>query len=396
MDLISSRNILGKDLYPNFLSADHVLYFPEAVGVIQAAGTDNPNVNDFERMGLGVTGNSYTERTYKDQPWSMEVQYQEWLNRFQAIFTNQNPDDVESEASGADLIMVGGEIGLTESLDIFINQTDRDRTNFVKSMSYLDSTKNEYPTEVPMEGSSNVNLAGTAKRLIMANKPICVEGWGHKLTVEEQSVPDDTVLVGSGPLWLARDPSSYSGTPRKAHYGGGTPIGTGVIGVVASDSRYTSIIAYETSKDGYTDIAWTTVDGTADASPTKPTDGDIEAAVDVLSSGARWCRVADILVDETAPSVVINTADINLAELPSDTFTFYNTALAIPTVVSSSDSWYIFDYALAIKLNGVHKRNTNNISSQDATTIVFGGTITDMVEVFYFTEPTTKWNQLSA
>ncbi len=227
MDLISSRNILGKDLYPNFLSADHVLYFPEAVGVIQAAGTDNPNVNDFERMGLGVTGNSYTERTYKDQPWSMEVQYQEWLNRFQAIFTNQNPDDVESEASGADLIMVGGEIGLTESLDIFINQTDRDRTNFVKSMSYLDSTKNEYPTEVPMEGSSNVNLAGTAKRLIMANKPICVEGWGHKLTVEEQSVPDDTVLVGSGPLWLARDPSSYSGTPRKAHYGGGTPMEQG-------------------------------------------------------------------------------------------------------------------------------------------------------------------------
>jgi hypothetical protein len=247
-----------------------------------------------------------------------------------------------------------------------------------------------------MEGSSSVNLAGTAKRLIMANKPVCVEGWGHKLTVAEQSVPDDTVLVGAGPLWLARDPSSYSGTPRKARYDGGTPIGTGVIGVVASDSRYTSIVAYETSKDGYTDLAWTTVDGSSAATPTKPTDSDIETAVDVLSSGARWCRVADILVDETAPSVVINTADINLAELPSKTFTFYNTALSIPSVVSGADSWYIFDYVVGLKLDGVHKRNTNNISSQSDTTIQFGGAITNMVEVFYFTEPTTKWNQLSA
>jgi hypothetical protein len=292
------------------------------------------------------------------------------------------------------MVQVGGEIGLTDDIDIVINQVDRTNTNFVKSIVCFESEKNKKPISIPMEGSSSVALSGTAKRIFTTNKPACMEGFGHKITVSEQAVPDDTVLMSAGCLWLRRDPAALAGTPRKAYYDGGTPIGAGDIGSVAANPRYTAIIAYETTKSGYSDLAWTTVDGAENATPVLVTDAAAESAVDALSSGARWCIVTQILVDEVG-AVVINTADINKQALPSNTFTFYNTAIAIPAKLQE-DSWYLFDYIGAIKIDGAHKRNTNNISSQTATTIVFSSSTTSMVEVFYWTEPTAKWNQLAA
>ena len=398
MDLVTNANILNKKMFPNFLSTDHVLYFPEAVGVIQALGRDDPNVNDYERMGSGVDGISYKESTFKDQPWDMEIEYNEAIiNRFIAIVLNQNPDDAEQEdSSGIDLVMAGGSFGLVIDLDIVINQTDRANVNYVKSQIILLSEQNKTPTEIPNEGSSKVSLSGVASRQFDANKPACMEGWGHVGTIAEQTVPDDTVSCTATPFWLARDPAAYAGSPRKAYYKGGTPIAAAVIGSVAANDRYTAIVVYETSKGGYTDLAFTTVDGAENVAPVKVTDAAIEVAVDAIVADARWCRVADILVTEVG-AVVINTADINMPILPANTYTFYNTAVA-PTAQHKADGWFIYDYVIALKKNGVHKRDTTGIASQTATTIVFStaADATAMFEVIYWAEPMAKWNQLQA
>jgi hypothetical protein len=401
MDLSTQPNILNKNVFPNFLSENHVLYYPEVVGLIQATGREAPNINTYQRMGAGVNGVSKFDQTFTDQPFSFSIEYDEPMqNRFMALFTDQNPDDAESTVSGSDMIITGGAIGINTKFDVVENQTDQCGENFVKSSVLIDCQQTTYPTTIPNEGSGTIEATGTCKRQYDNNKPAMAEGWGHTTTVAQQTVPDDTVLVGKGAIWLARDPASYTGTPRKGYYKGGTPIVAGLITPVVANDKYVAIIAYETSKNGYTDIAWTVLDGAENATPVKLTDTEIEAAVDAISSGARWCCIAQILVDEIgAGPVVINTADINLQELPGNTFTFYQTAIAFSTD-QCKDTFLQFDYALVIKENGIRKTDTNNITGQTATTIVFGGSIitagVTMVEVIYYTEPLAKYNQLAA
>lgn len=394
MALSSLDNILGKHMFPNFLSKNHVLYFPEAVGVITSGGLPQPNVDEYERKGWGVDGIAYREQTFRDQPWSMEIEHNEAFNRFVAIVSDQNPYDAESEeTTGVDPIAAGGCIALTDNLDIVVNQRDRSNSKFVKSLCYFNSTKNKMPVDIPNEGSSKVSLSGTATRGYQFNKPAFLEGWGHLLSGSALSTPDDTITLSSGCVWLRRSTGS-DWTPKKCFYKGGTPFTTGTISPVTADARYSSLVAYESTKEGYSDLDFLLVDGTETSSPTVPSDSECETQVDAISSGARWCRLFDIYVDETT-SVIIDQADIQKGSLESNTLNFVKTALAL-TSAMKKDPFFFLDYLIYLKIDGMHKSNKNNILSDSPSSLIFSSKIQNLIEVVYLIEPAAQWNPLSA
>jgi hypothetical protein len=386
---------LGDRYYPTLRSCTHTLYDKDTRGFILETGRETANVDTYERQGLGTTGISKTSQTFRNQPYTINTEVDKNnVSRFEAIVFNQNPQDAESETSGAEIVSAGGAIALTSKFDVVMNILGVNNTNFVASSVLIDCQQNAPNPTTPMTGSPAFSVSGLADRQYDTNKPAMLEGWGRSNTVTPQTVPDDTVQVSAGAIWLRRDDSALTGTPRRCYYAGGTPIAAAVIGAVTANSRYTSIIAYENSKDGYTDILWTTLDGAEAATPVKPTQTEIETAVDALSSGARWCEVSVILVDETT-TVVINTADIIDPVLPSNVFTMYQTGTAISDTMKT-DSYLVFDYAVNLKLDGTSQKNLANVTNQSSTTITFGSPNPTMIEIIYYTEPLAKFDPLSA
>lgn len=387
MDLVTLNNILNKHFKPNFQSADHAIYYPECVGVIQEDKMDAPNTNDYERSGKGFSGVAYRERTYKDQPFSMNIEYNEVVNRFEAILSNQSPYNIEDETAKTKGIGIGGEIGMNEVVDIIENQTDRDFIKFVKSMVFLSCKNIQCAVTIPNEGSSSFDISGICSRQFMFENPVYFEGWNHRCTVEEQSVPDDTVVVGEGCFYARRDAGDF--TPMKKYFNGGN---SGAFDpITGTDKRYDALVLYENTKSGHTDNTLLIVQGVAGGSPTIPTDTDIETAVDAVLAGARWVRVADVYIDELATFVVINTADIGIPTAAA--YTFNKTALPF-TAITKTDSWFLDDYLVYSKINGVHKRNTNNVASVTATALTFSSATSDMIEVGYQIAVSDMWNQL--
>lgn len=383
-----AKNQLGSYVVLDIFSKDHVLYNDKNKGEIGSWGLPKANIATYDRKGLGIEGVSKTAQTFTDQPWSYSGETDRVVNKWMGVFANQNPEDVEGETSGSDVLVVtGGAIELDAELDLISNVLDETRTNVISSVCIFKSTKNASPTSVPTEGSNSVALEGTGKRGYNANKPTYYEGWLSNISVAEQSVPDNTALVGSGPAWLRRAAGTF--VPRKVNYKGAT---SPVIAANAANSRYVALVLYETGME-YNNLALTTVDGAENAVPVKVLDAAIEAAVDAIDTGARWVRLADILITEVAPAaVVINTADIEA--VTKTTFTYNKTALII-SAQFATDSFLMHDYLIQIREDGVYKEDRVNITSDTATVLTYSAATSDMIEIAYWTEPFAYTSPLS-
>ena len=383
LDMVVQKNILAKYFKPLINSRDFALYSDQLYMITGDLGLANPNINEYERRVEGQSGIYYRERTYNDQPWSMATEYNEAIDRLDAIFSNQPPSQVEDESSGNTLVARGGEVGIDAKNDIFHNQLDRTNTNFVKSLVYFNSRNNQVEITIPHENSSGKSLSGVAARGYAVNKPFFFEGWGvsDKVQGTGETVPDAKTNWTEGGCWLRRDDDTK--LPYKAFQLGGQITHT----TPAADPRYDAVIAYESNGDG-TDYAIMVVEGTEAATPVKVLDSAIETAVDLVISGARWCRLGDVYV-EVLPT--IEDSDITRPELA--VATFHKTPIAIP-VALKEDAFFIFDYVAYMKQTGEWKDNTRNIT-ESSTAITFTVAITNMFEVGYWVEPQARWNEIN-
>ena len=392
MDISQLTEILGKHWKLNLLSSKQVIYSDETGGVVQEQKLSNPNLDDYERYGKGISGVAQRSRTYKDQPVTFGIEYQECLTRFHALITDQNPDTIERETASSVVQGFGGEIGLNEKIDIIENQMDRENTNYVKSMVFLNCRNNSLETTIPNLGSASFAYSAIADRGFLLDHPVDFEGWQHEIEVAAQGTPDDTALIASGCGYLRRDAGTF--IPRKVLYSGGSTI---AVTVVAADSKYVSVVLYETSSNGYSDLALLMVDGAEATPPVRPSDSDIETEVDIASSMAasRWVRVCDILVDETV-SPIVNTADISLEGM--HIFTYLNSSIILSDE-TAADAWFLSawdKHLIFLKQSGAHKRVSSGIASVTDTALTMSSKTTSMIEVCYPVQrPAAIWNPLS-
>lgn len=389
MQLITSKPINNANFKPIMLSTDHIIYDDELVGVIQEDKLSTPTVDKIDRSGKGVPGIANRSSQYKEQPVSLSVKYNEALNRVHGIITNQNPDLIEKEENKVEGIGQGGEIGLNENFDILENQINRNNDKYVKSMMFFNCGQNELDTTIPNNDYSTVDYTGVADRGYMFDLPLYLEGWGHKITIAEQAVPDLTVQLSKGCNWLRRDAGSF--VPRKAYL---LAMNSSAFVNPAANPYYGSLVAYENTNDGYSDLLLTIVYGAEAASPVKSTDTEIETAIDLLSSGARWCRLCDIEI-----AVATTTIIDSMIELPAlAIYTLNNTSIPVSTE-AAADGWFQLSWSrflLMLKQAGEHKQNNANISSMTATTLTLSSAITDMIELAYLIQcPADVWNALS-
>lgn len=389
MELSTSENILGKHFDLSILSKSYMLYPDELQGIYQDQTLSNPNVNEYERMGKGIDGISYTEQTYKNVDFAFDYEYQEVLNLVKAIVTNQNPDWIEDDTIDKAEV-VGRDIGLNETIDIFENQKNRAFTDYVKGISFLKCKNNKVESTIPLENSSTFAQTGKADSRFESGNPIYIEGWNAENTTSEQGTPDATALISKGGGWFRRAAGTYN--PVKKYFAGGN---TASFSVVTADSRIDAVVLYETSKNGRNDTVLLIVEGTEAASPIAPSDSDIETAVDAAStlSDSRWVRLANVTIDETS-SPIVNTADI--ARYTMTTFTFNNTPLELPSEVAES-TWFLpiwSNYLMFLKDNGKQKRVASGITSVSSTVLTYSAATSNIIEVGYLVAKGTMWNPL--
>lgn len=367
----------------DLFSENHVLYEIRNRGHVNPFSIPAPNVTDVDLMGIGMEGISYSERIYKDQPWSMTTWDYLPIDKVRAIFVDSNPEDAESETAGTAGVAIGGAIGMADPVDVICNILNSARSLVVQSRVVLKSLKNSHPAELQQEGALTIAVGGTAKRAYEFNKPCYKEGWQHNCGVAEQSVPNDTALVTVGPAWLRRDAGTFE--PRKVHYKGASTVA--FVANAAGNIRVDTLVLYETGMN-YNNLALLIVKGAEIAAPgpaVVTSDADVEIAVDAVDSGARWVRLADIAISEVGPAaVVINTADITL---PTATvFTFNKTAL-LRTTKMAEDDFLMHSYVVAIWEDGVLKEDTVNVASTAAANLTLSAAVSTMIDVLYRTEP---------
>lgn len=382
----TETNILGKNLRMILNSQHHIQYETDLKGIQTDENLmDNPNVDTYERRGWGTDGISYKEQTFSDQPWTMGFEYQELVNRIQAMMRDVDPVYIESEDTSAELTGVDTSINLDANIDIFINQTDRTNTNYVKSICYLNSDNNMESQTAPHTGSGATTISGTADRGIKYNKPVFFEGWGRLgCAVTPAGTPDATTTTASGTIWIRN--TTATDVARKCRCTGGVITHS----TPSANPRIDAIVAYETEGNDY-HLGIVAVEGAENASPTAPSDSDIQTAIDSAAfTNARWHRIANIAVEVTGPTIA--ASDITMAT--ATTFTYAKVPLALSSTIKSN-SYYVFDYPIYVKIGGVYKDNTSGVTTDNATNLVLAVATGNLVEVLYFVAPAAIWDATS-
>jgi len=257
---------------------------------------------------------------------------------------------------------------------------DRSNDLIVRSVLTSEVFIDGDPTKTPLSDAESFELTGTAKRTVKTidQYPIFLEGWGFSGTVTPSATPDNKAVVGAGHGWARRGTGTY--VPK--HFYFPTATNSATFGVVTADSRIDSLVIYLSANGTPTLLK---VVGTQGASPTAPSDSDIDTAVDAVLTGALWVRVADVTVTETT-TVVIATADIDTSILSGATLTRTFTAIAHG---ETKDSYYPFTYSLVVYVNGLVA--TSSIGYTDGgTTIVVPTSVSGAIHVAYLCAPYDK------
>lgn len=369
---------LGKVLF-DFYSKRYALY--------EVKGIQEPDyerqADDYDERGAGTDGVVLQEQIYNNYTFSADIRtWRPFSNSIDAILQDRNPGYGDSQSAGDPLILVGGSLSMAKKLQIMAHLLSEDRTKVVGGLMAFDVSKIAFGAKATFTAEVNVPFAGEATRVYSANKYPYVDVFQHNVSVSQQATPDDTCEVGNGSVALRRETMTDIRPilkPLKKQT-------SATFNVVTSDSRIDALVAYETG-NGYNDVALTIVEGTETASPTPPADADIETAVDALNSGARWCRLANITVDETT-GVLVEAADI---EIPSaSTFTLTKTALALNDVdeAYTEDSFIMHSHVMACAINGELKDNLIGIDTAtcNETTFAFQSPQSGLIALFYWTD----------
>jgi len=387
MELSRERNVLAKDFMPNINSSHHCLYFPELVGIMtDDEGLSKPNVDEYERRGKGVAGVDYAEQSFKDQPFTNTIEYNESPNRILAILTDQVPDYSEGDTTGLPAQAYGGEVGLDSEADYFFNKVGRDGTKFESSYAYFYLTKIKWDHKNPHTGSSNVSIDATARRGFVYQKPIYFEGWGYLDNVTSAStVPDAITTTSLGSVWL-RPAVAGDKNPKKAWTEGGAITHV----AAAANPRIDLIVAYEETRDQRV-VPIVAVEGAELAIPVKPTPADVKAAIDAITgmTDTRWCIIAAVAI--TVAPLTIVAGDITMETIQVNALS--ETPILVPAKFKT-DAFYKFTYMLYARLDGDIKQDTNNIGAQTVANFNLAAAHQGMLEAMYLTEPIAKYNVL--
>lgn len=376
---LGPKQRLDQTLY-DFFSERFAFY--QAPGVQEA--TVEHNYSDYEERSSGVQGIAFQDQIFEKSNFNADIKVKFWMiNAIDALLRDQNPAHAENESISAPLVMLSGAINFAKKIHLMGHHLNAARTKVVRGMMALDIAKVKFGAKGSFTADITIPFAGEAKRVFFANKQPWVDVFGHNCRIEEQETPDDTCVIGTGPVALRRvsmiglrpvlKPITKQTSPAF------DPIS-------ATDPKIDALVAYE-SGTGYNDISIFVVEGVESATPSAPGDTDIETEVDALNAGARWCRLANINITE-ASSVLINTADI---EIPAATsYTFSRTALALDDVdeAFTQDSFILHKYIMGLFMNGILKSETLGVNkaSCNATTLVFSAPVSGLISAWFWTE----------
>jgi len=358
----------AKNYITSVFSIDHKIIDVE--GIQDLPGISEPNVNDVTWESAGRQGKFHTEKELTDFPCEFE-QYCKNVHTqdLRAVIRNQNPNDDDLEVD------FNEENPYLDIISIRKEKAIDGKFYWKDSVIHLNVQGMTDNSPITLsKGDVKTAYAGMSERAIAFEKPLAFMGWGANVDLTEQATPDNTAKISGGGFWGRRDAGTYN--PEKLYV---AEQNTVAINTITADPRYDAVVAYK-SGDKYTDTSILIVEGTENAAPVKPSDSTIETEVDVVLTGALWCVLGYILVDELA-TVVVNDADISYKT--QATFTYDKTALEM----KSKSIYFPFQYAVKVSIGGTRKENKCGVTSESATNLVLTNATDKMVEIWIKTEP---------